>query len=149
MKLKLNIWTGIMDIINSILFVLSWFAIAASAFEDAFNKSETMSGTTTFFAAFAALGLVMNITALFRNKKYGISLVEPILGVIGNGLYLVAPLFAFPAIVILIIATVFTFLQKSTNQQQFNNNQNYQNNEFNNNQNSNQMPMSRSVRRSR
>lgn len=156
MKLKLNIWTGIMDIVNSILFVFSWFAIAASAIGDAFNKTNTIGGTANFFVAFAAIGLIMNITSLVRNKKYGISLVGPILGVIGNGLYLIMPALAFPAIVVLIVATVFTFLQKSTNQQgyqnyngnqdpnlnynnyqnqNFNNNQNYQNNNFNNNQN--------------
>lgn len=135
MKLKINIWTGILDIFNCIVFAFSWFAIFASAVGDAFSNTHTLGGTATFFYFFAALGLILNIISLVKNKKYSISLVGPILGLIGNVLFLLGAIMAFPAIVLLIIATVFTFLQRPTNvrsQQNFQN-QNYSNQNFNNN----------------
>ncbi|APU72351.1 MerC domain-containing protein [Companilactobacillus crustorum] len=157
MKLKINIWTGIMDIINCILFAFSWFAIFASAIGDAFSKSHTTSGTASFFYFFAAVGLILNIISLVKNRKYHISMVGPILGIIGNGLFVLGAIMAFPAIVLLIIASVFTFMQKSVAQptyqnQGINNNQNYQSMRDNSNgmnYSNNQKPMTRMERRRR
>lgn len=157
MKLKINIWTGIMDIINCILFVFSWFAIAASAIGDAFSKSNTTGGTAAFFYFFAAVGLILNIISLVRSRKNHISIVGPVLGIIGNGLFVLGAIMAFPAIVLLIIASVFSFMQKSVakpsyQNQTINNNQNYQsmrNNSNDLNYNKNQKPMTRMQRNRR
>ena len=35
MKLKINMWTGILDIVNCVLFAVSWFVIFGTAFSDA------------------------------------------------------------------------------------------------------------------
>lgn len=159
MKLKINIWTGIIDIANCILFAFSWIAIFASAFGDAFNKTNNTGSTAAFFYFFAAVGMILNIISLIQNRRYSISLVGPILGLVGNILFLLGAIMAFPSIVLLIVATVFTFLQKPTSNQL---NQSYQNNNYNQNysrnnsgfQNSNnnlnnQMPMTRSARHHR
>lgn len=157
MKLKINIWTGIMDIINCILFAFSWIAIFASAIGDAFSKSNTAGGTASFFYFFAAVGLILNIISLVRSRKNHISIVGPVLGIIGNGLFVLGAIMAFPAIVLLIIASVFSFMQKSVAQpsyqnQVINNNQNYQsmsNNSNDLNYNNNQKPMTRMERNRR
>lgn len=131
MKLKINIWTGVLDIVNCILFVFSWFFIAAASFSDAFNKTHSLSGTAAFFYIFAVFGLILNILAFFKSKKVNISVVGPVLGIIGNVLFLFGAILAFPAIILLIIAIVFTFLQRSTNRNAYIN-PNYQNNNYQN-----------------
>ncbi|RWY85761.1 transporter [Pediococcus acidilactici] len=111
MKLKINIWTGILDIINAVVFSASWFVIFSTAFSDAANGSNSTDGASTFFYVMAGIGLVLNIIALIQSKKHGISIVGSVLGLIGNALFLVSGALAFPAIVLLIIGTVFIFLQ--------------------------------------
>ena len=59
----------------------------------------------------AWIGVVLNIIALIKSKKAGISLIGPILGIIGSGLFGLTAAMAFPDLIILIIATVFTMLQ--------------------------------------
>lgn len=112
MKLKINMWTGIFDIINCVLFCVSWFVIFGTAVSDAANGGNATSGAATFFYVMAWIGVVLNIIALIKSKKAGISLVGPILGIIGSALFGVTAAMAFPALVVLIIATVFTMLQR-------------------------------------
>ena len=111
MKLKINLWTGIFDIINYVLFCISWFVIFGTAFSDAFDGTNATGGTATFFYAMAWIGVVLNIIALIKSKHAQISLVGPILGIIGSALFGLTAAMAFPALVVLIIATVFTMLQ--------------------------------------
>ncbi|MEJ6358183.1 transporter [Lactiplantibacillus plantarum] len=115
MKLKINIWTGILDVINCLLFVSSWFIVFMSAFSDAANGGNSTDGIAVFFYTMAWIGLILNIIALIQSKKHNISLVGSILGIIGNGVFCVSAAFAFPAIVLLIIATVFIWLQHPSN----------------------------------
>ncbi|MFR0553360.1 transporter [Loigolactobacillus coryniformis subsp. coryniformis] len=114
-KLKLNIWTGVLDIINCVVFAASWFVIFATAFSDAFVGSNRTSGASGFFYFMAFFGLVLNIIALIQSRRHNISLVGSVLGIIGNALFLLIGALAFPAIVLLIIATVFIFLQHPRN----------------------------------
>ncbi|GKQ42956.1 hypothetical protein RD055328_08790 [Companilactobacillus sp. RD055328] len=110
MKLKINMWTAIDDIVNTILFFFSWFLIMGAAFSGDSSNADSMA---TFLLFMAIIGLVLNIISLVRSKKVNISIVGPILGIIGNGIYLLGAWAAFPAIVLLIIACVFSFRQKS------------------------------------
>lgn len=109
-NLKINIWTGILDIINCILFAVSWPVIFSTAASDAFGGTNLTSGTGTFFYVMAAIGIILNIIALIQSKNKGISMVGPILGIIGNALFLISAAMAFPAIAVLIVGAVFIFL---------------------------------------
>ena len=111
MKLKINMWTGILDIINCVLFAVSWPVIFGTAFSDAFSGSSLTNGTGTFFYVMAWAGVVLNIIALVQSKKANISIVGPILGIIGSALFGLTAFLAFPALIVLIIGTVFTMLQ--------------------------------------
>ena len=110
-RLALNTWTGILDIVNCVLFLISWPVIFITAFS-------TSDGTApyriaTFFYAIAWIGISLNIWALVQSKKHCISLVGSVLGIIGNALFNFT-LF-FPTPVILIVAAVFIMLQKPAN----------------------------------
>lgn len=109
-NLKINIWTGILDIINCILFAVSWPVIFSTAASDAFGGTNLTSGTGTFFYVMAAIGIILNIIALIQSRNKNISMVGPILGIIGNALFLLSAAIAFPAIVVLIVGAVFIFL---------------------------------------
>lgn len=109
-NLKINIWTGIIGIINCILFAFSWPVIFSTAASDTFAGTSLTDGTGLFFYAMAAIGIILNIIALIKSRKNGISLVGPILGLIGNALFLLTAAMALPAIVVLIVGTVFIFL---------------------------------------
>ncbi|CAJ2234964.1 transporter [Companilactobacillus paralimentarius] len=113
-NLKINIWTGILDIINCILFAISWPVIFSTAASDAFGGTNLTSGTGVFFYVMAALGIILNIVALIQSRKNNISIVGPVLGIIGNALFLITAAMAFPAIVVIIIGTVFIFLHQPT-----------------------------------
>lgn len=112
MKLKINTWTGILDIVNCVLFAISWFVIFGTAFSDAMGNSNATAPTAVFFYIMAWAGVALNIIALVRSKKAGISITGPILGIIGSALFGITALLAFPALVVLIIAAVFTMLQR-------------------------------------
>ncbi len=112
MKLKINMWTAIFDIVNCILFVVSWFVIAGTAVMDATSGTNATGGTGTFLYIMAWIGVALNIWALVASKKNDISIVGPVLGIIGSAMFGVTAAMAFPALVVLIIATVFTFLQR-------------------------------------
>ncbi|MDD9324504.1 transporter [Pediococcus acidilactici] len=126
MKLKINIWTGILDIVNAVVFASSWFVIFSTAFSDAANGGNATDGVGTFFYVMAGIGVVLNIIALIQSKRHGISIVGAVLGLIGNALFLVSGALAFPAIVLLIIGTVFIFLQHPTKKSIDSNNSNNQ-----------------------
>ncbi|MBU7455721.1 transporter [Leuconostoc fallax] len=106
-KLKINLFAGIYSIISAILFTVSWFVVIAEAVGN--NGS---SSSATFFYVVAWIGVVLNAFAMYLSKKNGISLVGSTLGLIGSILFGVTAALAFPAIVVLIVASVFQFLQK-------------------------------------
>ena len=108
MKLKINMWTAIFDIVNCVLFVVSWFVIAVM---DTTSGTNATGSTGLFFYIMAWIGVALNIWALVASKKNDISIVGPVLGIIGSAMFGVTAAMAFPALVVLIIATVFTFLQ--------------------------------------
>ncbi|USS85583.1 DUF5067 domain-containing protein [Fructilactobacillus myrtifloralis] len=112
MKLKLNYWVAAEDIINTCLFAISWFLIIGASFSDSFDKTSSLSGVSLFLTFISCFGLLLHLIQLQQCRRWHVSLVGPILGIIGNGLFLIAPLFALPAIIILIIAAVFEFINK-------------------------------------
>lgn len=111
-RLALNTWTGVLDIVNCVLFAVSWPIIFGTAFSDATSGGNATDGAATFFYAMAWIGVALNIWALVQSKKHGISLVGSVLGIIGNALFGLTAAMAFPALVVLIIAAVFIMLQK-------------------------------------
>lgn len=111
MKLKINLWTGIFDIINCVLFASSWFVIFGTAFSDSFGGTNITSGVGAFFYIMAWIGVALNIIALVQSKKNNISIAGPVLGIIGSTLFGVTAALALPAIIVLIIGTVFTMMQ--------------------------------------
>lgn len=113
-RLALNTWTGVLDIVNCVLFALAMPMIVSSAFSDAFEGGNSTGSIAAFFYIMAWLGVGLNIWALVQSKKHYISIVGPVLGIIGNALFGVTASLYLPAIIVLIIATVFTLLQRPT-----------------------------------
>lgn len=112
--LKINIWAGIFDIINTILIAISWFVVLGSAFDEAFNgKSGSTQGIATFFYIMVGIGLILHLIAIFKSKKAGITIVGHILGIIGCALFICTMLLALPAFILLILAAIYTLMQKS------------------------------------
>jgi len=110
-RLKLNTWTGVLDIVNCVLFAISWFVIFSTAFSDASNGGNATDSAANFFYAMAWIGVVLNIVALIQSRKHNISLVGSVLGIIGSALFGFTAALAFPAMVVLIVAAVFIMLQ--------------------------------------
>lgn len=69
MKLKINMWTGILDIVNCVLFAVSWFVIFGTAFSDATTGGNATGGASAFFYIMAWVGVVLNIVALVKSKR--------------------------------------------------------------------------------
>lgn len=115
-KLALNMWAAILDIVNAILFTTSWFVVISAAFTEtmADGDGSKTSSIGMFFYIMAGIGLIIHIIGLVLSKKAGISIVGHILGIIGCACFLLTALLAFPAIVLLIIASIFCFMQKNT-----------------------------------
>ncbi|WP_167628969.1 hypothetical protein [Listeria valentina] len=113
-KLKINTGAAIFDIINAIVFTSSWFVILFSAIGEtaAGGDGSTTSGVGMFFYIMAGIGLILHIIGLVQSKKAGISIVGHILGIIGCACFVITAVLAFPAIVLVIIASVFCFMQK-------------------------------------
>ncbi|MFT9267038.1 transporter [Oenococcus sp.] len=110
-RLKLNTLSAVWGIIEAVIFAVSWFVIIGDAFGDAVNKTHNTSGAGGFFYTVAWISVVLFIVCAIQSKRYGISLVGPVLGIIGSALFGVTAAMAFPAIVVLIVGIVFLFLQ--------------------------------------
>ena len=102
----MNTCTGIFNIFNCVMLFISWFVV----FSEAFTDGTTNSGD--FFYIVTWIGVVLNVIAFYYAKKLNISVVGSVLGIIGSLLSGLSMIFAFPSIVLLIIAVVFQFLQK-------------------------------------
>ena len=60
-KLKINTWTAIFNIINCVLFTVSWFVIFGTAFTDAAGAtSGATGGAGAFFYVMAWIGVILN-----------------------------------------------------------------------------------------
>ena len=103
-KNKFITGTAIFNIINTIMVACSWFIIFGAVFAGS-------DMTVNIVYAFSWVGLALNIIALVKSNKNNISPVGSILGVIGSALTSFSMLLAFPTLVLLIIATVFQFMQ--------------------------------------
>lgn len=106
MKSKMNIWTAVFNIFNCLMLFISWFVVIAQAIA---NDGNVNGG---FFYIVTWIGVVLNTIALHYAKQLNISIVGPVLGIIGSTLSGLSMIFAFPSIVLLVISVVFEFLQK-------------------------------------
>lgn len=121
MKLKINIFAGIFDIIASVVYLFAPIIGIGSAFSEAFEATEAGSTESLAlgFLGFALIGLILHIVALVKSKKANISNVGNILGIIANALVVVLGLLlSFPAMVLSILSAVFTLRQKQVVSQQ-------------------------------
>ena len=115
MKLNINTWAGIFDIVASVFYLVGPFMGIGVAVSEAFEVAAAGSSLTfgSFALCFALAGLILHIVALVKSKKANISLTGNILGIIANAIVLVLGLlFAFPAMVLSILSAVFTLRQK-------------------------------------
>ncbi|KOY78466.1 Uncharacterized protein (Precursor) [Apilactobacillus kunkeei] len=106
MKSKVNIWTAAFNIFNCLMLFISWFVVIAQAIA---NNGNTSGG---FFYLVTWIGVILNTISLYYAKQLNISIVGPVLGIIGSAISGLSMIFAFPSIVLLIISVVFEFLQK-------------------------------------
>lgn len=98
MKLKINTWAGIFDIVASVFYLVGFSVAISEAFDGAADFSSAFG---TFALCFTLVGLILHIVALVKSKKANISLTGNILGIITNAIILVLGLlFAFPAMVL-------------------------------------------------
>lgn len=117
-KLKINTAAGILDIIGSVLYLIAPFALVDNAIGEAVGGAEegSTSGLATVFMIFAIATLIVHIVAFVKSKKVAISNVGNTLGIIGHALYVLLGIFmAIPALVLSILAAIFTLRQKNLN----------------------------------
>ena len=115
MKLKINTWAGIFDIVASVFYLVGPFMGFSVAVSEAFDGAAPGSSSAfgSFALCFALVGLILHIVALVISKKVNISLTGNILGIIAHAIvFVLGLLFAFPAMVLSILSAVFTLKQK-------------------------------------
>lgn len=64
-----------------------------------------------FYYLFAWAGVIINAIAVVQAHNLKISIIGPILGVVGNALYGFTAVLALPAVIINIISAFFIFMQ--------------------------------------
>ena len=64
-----------------------------------------------FYYLFAWAGVIINAIAIVQAHNLKISMIGPILGVVGNALYGFTAVLALPAVIINIISAFFIFMQ--------------------------------------
>jgi hypothetical protein len=64
-----------------------------------------------FYYLFAWAGVIINAIAVVQAHNLKISIIGPILGVVGNALYVFTAVLALPAVIINIISAFFIFMQ--------------------------------------
>ena len=101
-KSKFDLWIGGINLFNCILFIISWFAIFGADFT---------TRMAMFFYLFAWTGAIINTIAVVQSHNFQISMVGPILGVIGNALYGFTAALALPAVIVNIVSAFFIFMQ--------------------------------------
>lgn len=101
-KTKFDLWIGAINLFNCLLFIASWFAIFGTSFT---------TRMAMFYYLFAWAGVIINAIAVVQAHNLKISMIGPILGVVGNALYGFTAVLALPAIIINIISAFFIFMQ--------------------------------------
>ncbi|BBD15640.1 hypothetical protein [Melissococcus plutonius] len=94
---------------------VSWFVVIDSAFNESFKgKGGATQSTATFFYVMVGIGLILHLIAISKSKKAGISIIGHILGIIGCALFVCTMLLALPSFILLILAAVYTLMQKNS-----------------------------------
>ena len=138
MKTKTNIWSAISDIVN-IHFLFISESILINTLLTKNNILGQNHGSANDFLEFVSfifnipsisvtkiisfcifllviIGLLLNTKAMFENKESGISIVGPILGIIGNIDCFLGGTLRATSIVTFIVAAVFSSLQRPIRQ---------------------------------
>lgn len=105
-KYKINKIAMIMDYIGAVLYFMSIALGLGAAINDATEKTggSTLSGLNIVLYGFMALAILVHIIGLLNAKKEGIKHDGYIWGIVGNGLFILGPLFSIPVTVLVIIA---------------------------------------------
>ncbi|MFD1901725.1 transporter [Enterococcus termitis] len=112
-KLPINLYAGILDIINAVLVALSWLILGTAFLGELAGVSGSVSITSLLVYGVIATGLALHIVGLIQSRKAGISIVGHILGVIAAGLFLLTMFLALPSFILFILSAVFTLIQKN------------------------------------
>lgn len=119
-KLPINTYIGITDIIMTVICFFAPIAIVSSAASESFIEFGTpgTEGQTAslviFFVIISIISLILHIAALLKSKKASISITGHILGIVGAIVFMLMPaVTGIPAMILYILATVFTFKQKN------------------------------------
>lgn len=113
---QINFWTAILDIINAVLFFISWLIFLWM------SSSEIISHGTAkiylfcylFCYLMADIGAVLSIASLIQSQNMGIPIAGSIFSIIGNLLFFITKSMALPAIVMLVIAIILLFIHKES-----------------------------------
>lgn len=121
-KLSINTATGITDIIMAIICFFAPIIIVGSAFDESLTEYGTTGteGQTTsiivFLVILSIISLILHIVALLKSKKVSISTTGHILGIVGAVIFMIIPAISgIPAMVLYILAAVYTLKQKNIN----------------------------------
>ena len=111
MKLKINIWSGIFDIVATVFYSTVPFIRNKIVF--GYEPIISLSTFSFFVLCFSLTGLILHIIALNKSKKVGISPTGNTLGIIANVIVpcLGSELSAI-AMILSILSAVFTLKQK-------------------------------------
>ncbi|MQS51544.1 hypothetical protein [Companilactobacillus mishanensis] len=115
---KFNHITALTDIISCLVFSSAWLFMFHSSFNKNFlSETFQISPIWILFYVLAGMGFLINTFQMDRHKDCHITKIGPILGMTGNGIFLLSPSFAFPAILILLVAIVFTLIKEPLKKQ--------------------------------
>lgn len=116
--LSINVLAGILDILGAIIYFFAMFIIIVGSLG---TKDGSGGGTAaTIFIVFAVISLIVHIIALIQSKKAQLKTSGHIIGIIGHALYAVlGALLGIPAMVLCIIAAVFTLKNNKIETKEF------------------------------
>lgn len=109
MKLKVNTIAGVLDIIASIVYAFSIVLIFAGAVTT--SKGEGATTMASGLLIFAVICLGVHIYGLIKSKQNNMKISGHVLGIIGHAIYAcLGALLSLPAMILAILAAVFTFI---------------------------------------
>ncbi len=114
-KFKFYTWTITSNILNCVLFAISFFIILYSL---RYNCSGNLVEIAIFISYMMYfIGIILNAICIYKSNKYG-KMSGGILGIIGNLGYILSvfiPFIVFPAFILLIISCIILSNVKSNN----------------------------------
>lgn len=113
---QINFWTAILDIINAVLFFISWLIFLWMSFSEIISHGTAKIYLFCYLFCYlmADIGAVLSIASLIQSQNMGIPIAGSIFSIIGNLLFFITKSMALPAIVMLVIAIILLFIHKES-----------------------------------